>query len=81
MLSSCRCIEHKFSCLANKRGSIKQLQGILSLMWNLYILLVLNSSTYVQGVSGGIVNILRGGSMDYCEEISSYKHVSNFQWV
>jgi hypothetical protein len=37
--------------------------------------------TYIQGVSGGIVNILGGGSMDYFEQISSYKHVSNFQWV
>ena len=34
-----------------------------------------------QGVSGGIVNILGGGIMDYSEQISSYKHVSNFQWV
>ena len=33
----------------------------------------------IQGVSGGIVNILGGGSMDYSEKISSYKHVSNFQ--
>jgi len=32
---------------------------------------------YIQGVSGGIVNILVGGSMDYSEKISSYKHVSN----
>jgi hypothetical protein len=39
----------------------------------------LSKSQYIQGVSGGIVNIL-GGSMDY-SEISSYKHVSNFQWV
>jgi len=37
--------------------------------------------TYIQDVSGGIVNILGGGSMDYSEQISSYKHVSNFQWV
>ena len=36
---------------------------------------------YIQSVSGGIVNILGGGSMDYSELISSYKHVSNFQWV
>jgi hypothetical protein len=36
-------------------------------------------SNYIQGVSGGIVNILGGGSMDYSEETSSYKHVSNFQ--
>jgi len=36
---------------------------------------------YIQGVPGGIVNILGGGTMDYSEEISSYKHVSNFQWV
>jgi len=28
-----------------------------------------------------MVNILRGGSMDYSEWISSYTHVSNFQWV
>jgi len=27
------------------------------------------------------VNILGGGSMDYSEQISSYKHVSSFQWV
>ena len=36
---------------------------------------------FVQGVSGGIVYILGGGSMDYSESISSYKHVSNFQLV
>jgi len=36
---------------------------------------------YMQGVSGGIVNILIGGNMDYSELISSYKHVSNFQWA
>jgi len=36
---------------------------------------------YIHGVSGGIVNILEGGSMDYSEKISSYKHVSSFQWV
>jgi len=35
----------------------------------------------IQGVSGGIVNILGVGSMDYSEQISSLKHVSNFQWV
>jgi len=35
----------------------------------------------IQGVSGGIVNILGGGSIDYSEQISSYKHVSNFQFV
>ena len=35
----------------------------------------------MQGVSGGIVNILRGGNMDYSMYIGSYKHVSNFQWV
>jgi hypothetical protein len=34
-----------------------------------------------QGVSGRTVIILGDGSMDYSEEISSYKHVSNFQWV
>jgi hypothetical protein len=31
-----------------------------------------------QSVSGGIVNILGCGSMDYSEQISSYKYVSNF---
>jgi len=36
---------------------------------------------YIQGVSGGIATILGGGSMDYSEQISSYKHVSIFQWV
>jgi len=36
---------------------------------------------YIQGVSGGIVNILGGGSMNYSEYISLYKHGSNFQWV
>jgi hypothetical protein len=35
----------------------------------------------IQGVSGGKVNILGGGSMDYSEQISSYKYVSNFHWV
>jgi hypothetical protein len=35
----------------------------------------------IQGVSGGIVNILGDGSLDYSEYISSYKQVSNFQWV
>jgi hypothetical protein len=35
----------------------------------------------IQGVSGKIVNILGGGSMDYSEQIISYKHVSNFQWL
>jgi hypothetical protein len=35
----------------------------------------------IQGASGGIVNILGGGSKDYSEQISSYKHVSNFQRV
>jgi hypothetical protein len=39
------------------------------------------TGSVLQGVSGGIVNILGGGSTDYSEEISSYKHVSNFQWV
>jgi hypothetical protein len=34
----------------------------------------------IQGV-WGTVNILGGGSMDYSEYISSYKHVSNFQLV
>jgi hypothetical protein len=36
---------------------------------------------YIQGVSGGIVNILLGGGLDYSEKISSYKHVSSFQCV
>ena len=36
---------------------------------------------HIQDVPGGIVNILGGGSMDYSEQISSYKHVSNFRWV
>jgi len=36
---------------------------------------------YIQGVSRGRVNIIGGGSMDYSEQISSYKHVSIFQWV
>ena len=38
-------------------------------------------SIAIQGVSGGIVNILGGDTMDYSEWISSYKHVSSFQWV
>jgi hypothetical protein len=33
---------------------------------------------YIQGVSGGIVNILGGGSMDY---VSSYKCVQFFMGV
>jgi hypothetical protein len=41
----------------------------------------LHAYMYIQGVSGGTVNILGGGSMDYSEQINSYKHVSNFQWV
>jgi len=36
---------------------------------------------YIQVVSGGIVNILGGGGMDYSELISSYKHAPSFQWV
>ena len=36
---------------------------------------------YIQDVSGGIVNILEGSSMDYFEQINSYKHASSFQWV
>jgi hypothetical protein len=43
-------------------------------MMNIYLF-------YIEGVSEGIVNILGGGSMDYSQEISLYKHVSNFQWV
>ena len=39
------------------------------------------TSQYIQSVSGGIVNILGGGSTDYSEKISSYKHVPSFQWV
>ena len=35
----------------------------------------------IQGVSGGIVNVLADGSKDYCEQVISYKHVSNFEWV
>jgi len=35
----------------------------------------------ILGVSGGIVNTVRGDSMGYYEKISSYKHVSIFQWV
>jgi hypothetical protein len=35
----------------------------------------------IQGVSEEIVNILGGGSMDNSEEISSYKHVSNFKYL
>jgi len=40
-----------------------------------------NPVATIQGVSGGIVNILEGGSMDCSGLISLYKHVSNFQWV
>ena len=36
---------------------------------------------FIEGVSRGIVNILGGGSMDYSEYVTSYKHVSNFQCV
>jgi hypothetical protein len=39
------------------------------------------SPSFIQSVSGGIVNVLGGGNMGYSEKISSYKHVSNFQWV
>ena len=35
----------------------------------------------IQGVSGGIVNILEVGSMDYSEKISAHKYASNFQWM
>jgi len=35
----------------------------------------------IQGISGRIVNILGGGSMDYSEWINSYKHVSKFEWM
>jgi hypothetical protein len=35
---------------------------------------VRNKEDYIQSVSGGTVNILGGGSMDY-------KYVSSFQWV
>jgi len=28
-----------------------------------------------------MVNILGGGNMDYSEQMSSYKHVSSFQWL
>ena len=38
-------------------------------------------SNDIQGVSGGIVNILGGGIVGYSELICSYKHVSSFQWV
>jgi len=38
-------------------------------------------SRRIESVSGGIVNILGGTSMAYSEQISSYKHVSNFRWV
>ena len=41
----------------------------------------MNRPVYIQSVSGGIVNILGGGSMEYSEQISSYKHVFSFQWV
>ena len=41
----------------------------------------MNIYIYVQAVSGGIVNILGGDSMDYSELIRSHKHVPNFQWV
>jgi hypothetical protein len=34
----------------------------------------------IQGVSGGIVNLLGGGIMDYSESISSYKHVSHSKY-
>jgi len=43
--------------------------------------MVFFTELHVQSVSGGIVYILGGGSMDCSEQISSYKHVSNFQWV
>jgi len=33
---------------------------------------------YVQGVSGGTVNILGGVSVDNSERMSSHKEVSNF---
>jgi len=33
----------------------------------------------IQGVSEGTVNILGGSTMDYFDQLSSYKHVSNFQ--
>ena len=39
------------------------------------------NAQYIQGISGRMANILGGCSMDYSEQISSYKHVSNFQWV
>ena len=37
--------------------------------------------THIQGVLGEIVNILGCSSMDYSEQIISYKLVSSFQWV
>jgi len=51
----------------------------LSRKFKFYInLTALYMKTNVQGVSGGIVNILRDCSMEYSEKISSYKRVSNF---
>ena len=53
----------------------------MQLVGNKYTLKYICCTEDIQGVSGGIVNILGDGSLDYSEEISSYKHVSNFQWV
>jgi hypothetical protein len=39
------------------------------------------TNMHILGVPGGMVNILRGGSMEYSDQVSSYKHVSNFKWV
>jgi hypothetical protein len=39
-----------------------------------------DSTEYIQGDSGGKVNIFRGDSIGRCEKESSYERVSNSEW-
>jgi len=35
----------------------------------------------IQGVAGGKINIFGGDSISHCEKKSSYKYVSNSEWL
>ena len=42
---------------------------------------VVGTYDHKQGDSGGNVNVFGGDNISYCEKKSSYKHMSNSEWL
>ena len=58
------CVDLRINCLF---FPVFNITGLVFVTETEYVYCFVRSDSFIQGVSGGIVNILDGGSMDYSE--------------